>query len=111
MKTSTKFAHMAVFAGLFVCFNALAQNVHASDVAKSRAHGVQGCVQSEQSCDMPMDNKSMKSEEKNMQKPNQGDKKMAHKQAKKHGMDNKMKGKHKNLVNDVEGVKPMNPKW
>ena len=100
---------MTVFAGLFVCFNAFAQNVHASDVAKNRAHGVQGCVQSEQSCNMPMGNKSMKSEEKNMQKPNQGNKKMAHKQADKTKAE-KTKGKHKKTTKKAKGSKYTNPR-
>ena len=82
MKTSTKFAQMAVFAGLFVCLNASAQNTHASDVAKSRAHGAQGCAQSEQSCNMPSNHPSMKPEAMDdAQKPSQGKAKKAHNQA------------------------------
>ena len=113
MKLSKKFTHMVAFASLFVCFNTFAQNIHASDVAKSRSHGMQGCVQSEKSCDMPVANKSMKSAEMDAQKPNQGNRKMTHKQVKKNHIDNKMKDKRKNFakdIKDVEGIHPMNHK-
>ena len=109
MKTSTKFAQMAVFAGLFVCLNASAQNTHASDVAKSRAHGAQGCAQSAQSCNMPSNHPSMKPEAMDdAQKPSQGKAKKAHKQADKTKA-GKTKGKHKKATKNAKGSKHMNP--
>lgn len=101
---------MAVFAGLFVCLNAFAQNIHASDVAKNRAHGAQGCAQSEQSCNMPSNHPSMNPEAMdNAQKPSQGKAKKAHKQADKTKA-GKTKGKHKKTTKKAKGSKYTNPR-
>ena len=55
----------------------------------------------------------MKSAEMDAQKPNQGNRKVTHKQVKKNHIDNKTKDKRKNFakdIKDVEGIHPMNHK-